>query len=321
MAIDLGLDVVRLNSPGDAGPLNNATTLLARSFDGEEWSAVTEATFFTAPPASAENLVISEIYYNPPGQNETTEYLELMNVSDETISLAGVVLEGGITFAFPDDATLEPHSRLILVTDPGAFEQLFGPGLPVAGVFSGQLSNGGENLRLIAADGAVIQDFSYHDRLPWPELSDGDGFSLTLIAPGQNPDGGSAVNWRASLTPGGSPGSSDHRPFTGSTSGDLLAYALVDPLDGISASLQTLENNGSIDNYLVATVTTNTAIDDAEISLEFSADLITWQSGSAVYLGSNRPSPEVSVRNWRAPTPVTAANPLRYARLVLTARP
>jgi hypothetical protein len=320
MGMDLQIDVTALNAPSDAVPINGAITLLARSFDGSEWSALNQASFNFALPASAANLVVSEIFYNPSGQLETTEYLELMNISGESISLAGVVFNGGITFAFPDGAILAPGERLLLVSDIAAFEAAFDNDLPVAGAYTGQLDNGGENLSLIAADGSVIRSLRYRDRAPWPLPADGDGFSLTLIAPQSNPDPGEAANWRSSVDLGGSPGQSDALPFTGSTPDELLAYALVNPLAGISASIQNLENNGSFDDYLVATITANSAADDAWISIEFSPDLENWKSGTAVYLGSNEGSDGVTLRHWRTPLPVSAGTPLQYARLVVTAR-
>ena len=320
MGMDLQLDVTALNTPGDAITIDGPTTVRTRSFDGNEWSALSEAVFVTAPPASPENLVISEIYYNPSGDLEVTEYLELMNISSETISLAGVVFNGGITFAFPDDAVLRAGERLILVADPDGFEAAFGNGLPVAGTYAGRLDNGGETISLLATEGAVIQNFQYDDRAPWPLPADGDGFSLSLIAPAGNPDPGEAANWRSSLAAGGSPGVSDGLPFQGATADDLLAYALVDVLEPLTISIRNFEDNGSFGEYLVATVSTMPGADDARVVVEFSSDLANWESGTAVFLGSDEQA-GVTRRAWRAPTPWSVNNPLRFARLVVTARP
>ena len=204
--------------------------------------------------------------------------------------------------------------------DISAFEAAFGNDLPVAGTYTGRLDNGGENLLLIAADQTPIQSLRYHDRAPWPLPSDGGGYSLTLISPESNPDLGEAASWRASVHLGGSPGRSDTLPFTGSTPNELLAYALDNPLAGITALIQNLEVKGSFDDYLVATISAKVAADDAQISVEFSPDLENWQSGTAVYLGSDEGSDGVTLRHWRAPLPVTSGTPVRYARLVLTAR-
>lgn len=321
MGMDLQIDVTSLSSPGDAITINSATTVLARSFDGDDWSALNQATFVTALPASAANLVISEIFYNPAGQFETSEYIELMNIGPVPISLAGVVFSRGITFAFPDEAVLAPGARLLLVADLAGFESAFGADLPVAGIYTGRLDNGGEDLLLSGSNGDPIQSFRYDDGDLWSQNADGEGYSLTLIAPSSRPDPGNATSWRSSLDLGGSPGASDALIFTGTTSNDFLSYALTDPFGGISASIQSLEVNGAVDDYLVTAVSANTGADDAEISVEFSADLETWLSGAAVFLGSDERVNGMSIHHWRAPTSSAASSPFRFARVVLVARP
>lgn len=318
MGMDLQIDIVALNASGDSVSINEATTVSARSYDGAEWSALNRATFTTALPASAQNLVISEIFYHPSGEPETSEFIELLNISSEEISLAGVVFNGGIGFAFAEETTLAAGERVILVTDLEGFELVYGDGLPVGGIYTGRLNNGGEDLLLTAADGSPIQSFGYLDRVPWPSSADGGGKSLTLIAPTSDP--GNAENWRASVALGGSPGGSDTVPFTGSSAEELLTYALVNPTAPVEIEVRTFEINGSVENSLVAMVAVNEAIDDAALMIEFSADLMTWESGTAVYLGSNEQAEGVTSREWRAPSPTLGSSPMRYARLVLTAR-
>jgi hypothetical protein len=174
---------------------------------------------------------------------------------------------------------------------------------------------------LTASDGGLIQSLRYDDGGAWPTPADGDGYSLTLIAPESNSNFGEAISWRPSLALGGSPGGSDALPFGGTTSEELLAYALVNPLGGISALIESLEVNGSFDDYLVATTSTKSGADSAEISVEFSSDLENWQSGTAVYLGSSEGGEGVALRYWRAPLPITSGMPVHYARLLLRVRP
>jgi hypothetical protein len=130
-----------------------------------------------------------------------------------------------------------------------------------------------------------------------------------------------AVNWRASANLGGSPGRSDALPFEGSTAAELFEYALSDPMNGISGSFQNLDNDGSVDDYLVVTVAARLAADDAQFVIEFSRDLKNWERGTAFYLGSEENSSGISLRSWRAPEPVLPNQPMKFARLVLTARP
>ena len=198
------------------------TTLKARSFNeaSGEWSALNEAFFrIDMDPASAANLVISEIHYHPadpatsaelavsPDKNEF-EFIELLNIGPLAVDLTGVSFSLGITFAFPDGTSLPAGARLVLVRNLAAFTARYGTPAPgvVAGEFSGNLSNGGERLVLASTATGVIQDFNYGDAQPWPASADGLGYSLVLLNPASNPDHALPANWAASAAPGGTPG-------------------------------------------------------------------------------------------------------------------
>jgi len=68
----------------------------------------------------------------------------------------------------------------------------------------GSLSNGGEILRLVDADGSWIDRVAYGDDAPWPEGCDGDGSSLFLASP-ETPNH-LVASWAASTEFGGTPG-------------------------------------------------------------------------------------------------------------------
>ena len=80
----VGGDVSPVAAVYDGGGLGvaieSATTVRARVLDEGEWSALTEATFITDEAAGGQNLVISEIYYNPAGVEEDGEFIELQNI-------------------------------------------------------------------------------------------------------------------------------------------------------------------------------------------------------------------------------------------------
>ncbi len=321
MGMDLTITIVGSNPDNTPVSIDSATTVSARSYEAGEWSALNQATFITNTPASAANLVISEVFYNPPGSAEVTEYIELLNVGDETISLAGVAFVDGIAFTFPDDATLAAGGRLLVVADLTAFEAAFGPGLPVAGTYSGQLDNGGEVLTLIAANGDLIASFRYDDRAPWPLSADLDGRSLTMIAPLPGLDASDPALWRSSVAGGGSPGGSDSTTFTGSTPEELIAYASGGTGGELEFSIRAIEVNGSIDDYVVVSTAANLAADDVVYDIQFSSDLDTWQSGTAIFLGPAPATGSVTQRAWRAPLPVSHPDAPHFSRLRLSLRP
>ncbi|MCH2062321.1 MAG: lamin tail domain-containing protein [Roseibacillus sp.] len=247
--------------------LETSTRLKARVLSNGTWSAITTAMFTVGTPVTAGHLAISEIHYNPsPGS--PTEFLELLNISDELVDLTGLHFGNGVDFTFPEATVLAPDERILVVQDITAFEIAYGLDLPIAGAFENgtRLSDGGERLTLLARDGSVILDFRFRDTHPWPEAPDGTGRSLVLSAPRSavitNP-----LHWRSSLSPGGNPGESDTIPFPGGGAETLLAYALAG-----SATPRIMTGN---DTPLL-TFRMTTAADHATVWVDFSPDLKDW---------------------------------------------
>jgi hypothetical protein len=190
--------------------LGRSARLKARALVGTTWSALNEATFAVGPVA--ESLRISEVMYHPQNTGDPNdpnlEYIELTNIGGQTIDLRLVRFTNGIDFIF-GSIELEPARYLLVVKDRDAFEARYGPGLLIAGEYSGSLSNAGERIELQDALGTTIQAFSYDD--DWYANTDGNGHSLTAQNPaGADPNGWSTkAAWRPSTAAGGSPGRSD----------------------------------------------------------------------------------------------------------------
>ncbi|MGE5294145.1 MAG: lamin tail domain-containing protein [Solirubrobacterales bacterium] len=171
------------------------------------WSAMNEAVFAVGPVA--ECLRISEIMYHPGDTGDpndpNTEFIELTNIGDESINLNLVRFSEGVDFTFPS-ATLIPGGCILVVKDPAAFEARYGPGLPIAGRYEGNLSNAGERLRLQDAARRTIHDFRFEDG--WYKTTDGEGCSLVVIDPATTDPMSldDETAWRVSRRVGGSPG-------------------------------------------------------------------------------------------------------------------
>ena len=296
--------------------INADTTVKVRARAGffGTASALLSARFTVNVPASAANLVLTEIHYHPAAGG--VEFIELMNVSAQTIELGGVRLADAVDFIFPATAQLAPGQRTVVTGSTAAFTALYGAGVPVAGQFSGQLSNSGELLRVLAANGDVIASVTYGDSAPWPSAADGGGPSLTLIHPAAGVGYSAPENWRASMNAGGSPGTADAQNFTGGNpnadaDGDgLTAFAEhalgtsdTDARSGRGA-VTAATGAGTID----AVFTHLIAADDALLTPELSTDLATWQSGPAVFtLISDTPQAGgVAVATYRATLPAEA---------------
>ncbi|MBN1362494.1 MAG: lamin tail domain-containing protein [Sedimentisphaerales bacterium] len=204
---ELKVDALRYSEPI---PLTKSVKVKARALVGNRWSALSEAVFSVGPVA--ESLRISEIMYHPSDtgnpDDPNTEFVELVNVGDTTISLNLVRFTDGIDFAFPD-VELAPGARCLLARDIAAIKARYGSRLSVLGQYAGNLNNAGERIELVDAAGGVIQSFTYRD--DWYRLTDGGGFSLTACDPaGTSADGWNAKEaWRPSAAVEGTPGFSD----------------------------------------------------------------------------------------------------------------
>jgi hypothetical protein len=194
-------------------PLTDLAHIRARVLIGTEWSALHEASFVVGTP----ELVISEVHYHPANlsaqewlagfTNENDfEFVELCNVGTATFDLNGVRFTDGIDFNFTGSAIpqLPPGACVLVVPNRAAFEFRYGVGFPIAGQYSGRLSNSGEHLELVDIASNIIAELTYGIVDPWPALANGGGPSLELRE--FSGDRGAPAQWQASQAIGGSPG-------------------------------------------------------------------------------------------------------------------
>ena len=262
----------RISVPLAAG--ENAITLTATDLSGKTVGNDTIRITNTSAivPASAANLAISKIHYNPVAP--AGEFVELMNISaTATVDLSGCSFTDGIRYDFPPNSLMAPLARLVIPAS--AFLE------------ATALSNAGETLTLSAPGGTPIRSVSYSDEAPWPTEPDGSGPSLVLIQPTANPDHNLPQNWRPSTSLNGSPGTADSIPFTGNPAGDddsdgwnnLLEYALgPNPQPTITPS----------PDGTTFSIPRIPGADDAAITGEVSPSLASWSP--AEFIGSTATS-------------------------------
>ncbi len=275
--------------------LTETTSVMARSYDGQQWSAPSTATFVIgAEIANDSNLVVSEIMYDPAGPSAAEEgagftvdsafeYLEIHNTSNDIVSLAQVHFTNGIDFTFTGSNVTElaPGARALIVKSIAGFTERYGNGFAsqIAGEFANgsSLSGSGERLVMTGLEG-VISDITYNNKSPWPKSPDGDGPSLVFISADQ----GVANNWRPSVDAAGNPGTGDATIFAGNTSADndndgynaFAEYALGtdDNTPDDEILIGSIDSNGRYN----LTYPRNLAADDAEVILQISTDLNIW---------------------------------------------
>jgi hypothetical protein len=108
------------------------------------------------------------------------------------------VLSGGV---------IPPGGYVVLCQDFLRFQRAFPAGPTPLGEFSFGLGNGGDTLRIHAADGALVLSLAYDDTAPWPVDADGGGATLALKSVGAYSDQPTA--WKTSSRLGGSPGAAN----------------------------------------------------------------------------------------------------------------
>ena len=302
-------------SPGANPIILEAYDREGNLLDSDSISITSNATSVFPNPS---NLVISEIYYNPPGQDEESEYLELMNISDLEVDLSLSFFSAGIDFTFPVGTTLLPGARTVIVRNQAAFEATFGRSASIAGAYTGGLNNGGELLTLNGSDGIPILSFSYGDSSPWPPEADGDGYSLVLIAPETAPNHDLAAQWQASLTLGGSPGTTDTLTLAdwkvefGNPADDAdpdhdgWSVAEEFYFGGSPTTRDALSPSFALSSELGTTTLTiaRRAGVEAQMVLESSKDLMTWAAHPSAQLISKTRSttnPELEILSFSLP--------------------
>jgi len=359
---DLGIDVaLQAEVTGGGVTLAQSGTVKARVRSaGGEWSALTEA-FFTvaAEPATAANLVISKIHYNPaaPTPEEVSdgfadgrmfEFIELMNYGPRTISLAGLQFVAGINFTFAPGvvAELTPGQRGVIVNHSAAFTARYGAGVKVFGQFtSGNLSNDGETIALVNAAGTDLWRFTYNDAGAWPRSPDGFGPALALISPNAPPDNAGLSlpeNWRPSFNTGGQPGADDRTPLAtwlatqadpdpladpdGDGINQLLAFATgARTASGAAASflpsvaLESFAAGAATEIYPVISVRELIGATGLTTRIESSATMQSWAPAAVTLVSVTDHGDGTMTRRWRSLTPAAAGR--TFLRLYVTQTP
>ena len=134
-----------------------------------------------ATPASAAtpSVVINELNYHPEDDNPASEFIELLNTTGSTIDLGGWCIDGVGDFCFAAGTTIAANGFIVRNGTQ----------------YDGALSNGGEDITLLDASGAVVDFVEYDDKDEWPSLADGEGRSLQRRDP--DADSTSPGNWES----------------------------------------------------------------------------------------------------------------------------
>ena len=145
---------------------------------------------------SFSQLVITEIMYNPPESgDDSTEYIEILNISQNDIQLLNYSISQGIDMVF-GNIILASGAYLVVTKNTESFASYYG--FEAIQWDGGSLSNSGEQIVLENAFGDRVDVVNFDDQGGWPVGADGQGFSLELCDPYR--DNSVPENWKQSMT-------------------------------------------------------------------------------------------------------------------------
>ncbi|UCE99680.1 MAG: lamin tail domain-containing protein, partial [Planctomycetota bacterium] len=166
----------------------------------------------------SRQIVINELHTDPDVKTEQVEFVELHNISSESIDLSGWYFSRGFDYTFPPGSSVAGDGYVVICENSNPFDPntlsdadfVAKFGFSPDGIFVGKLDNDGENVELRNAQGDEVDQVDYQLGFPWPTVGDpvpfayepdGSGHSMQLVYPGLDNDLGGS--WRSAYpTPG-----------------------------------------------------------------------------------------------------------------------
>lgn len=154
--------------------------------------------------SKAQNIVISEIHYNPADAGsvlgDELEFIEITNITTNDINISGYSFLAGISYFFGSNSIIKAGQSLVIAKNKAVFDIHYQK--TAFGQYTGGLKNSGETVTFSDLLLNTVFEVTYSDVSPWSVLADGLGYSLELVDP-KNPN--LATSWSASANIGGTP--------------------------------------------------------------------------------------------------------------------
>lgn len=146
-------------------------TITARIKTDTDWGAIARQHFYIQ--ANYSGLLINEIHYAPKDSilsNDTIasknfSFVEVVNTTQEQLSLVGTRFTKGIDLTIEKILLIEPGGYVVFAEDEDWFEARYG--FAPDGQFSGMLDPDGEELILEDPFGNVLDNVRFNDKNPW----------------------------------------------------------------------------------------------------------------------------------------------------------
>ncbi len=270
-------------------------------------------------------LLITEIFYDTPGDDTLEEWVELANVGAEPILLSDIKIgdeetarDGEGMLRFPESAVIEPGQVIVLAQTAVGFQQLFGfvpdfeivdsdtavPDMRGFPMWSGKnfgLANDGDEILLLDAKNKILDAVNYGESVTFFEPSIGDVFRGQSVerAPASC-DTNTAADWQPLENP---------TPGTISFDGVCQAAQQVEAARETVLPIGEIQGSGDISDYVNQEVTFRGVVTGVfadqnaagivyhtifvqDLPGESDANAAT-SDGIAVFVGRERPSIEI----------------------------
>ena len=145
-----------------------------------------EAYFVEDQTPTDLNIVINEINYKSSDDFNSDDWIELYNPNDYSIDVSNWIFtddNDANTYVFPENTIIQEESYLVVVKDIGDFSNSFAEISNYIGEFDFGLSSSSDAIRIFNSEMVIQDEVYYTSSFPWPNLGNGDGYTLELISP------------------------------------------------------------------------------------------------------------------------------------------
>ena len=132
------------------------------------------------------NIVINEINYKSSDEFNSDDWIELYNPNSYSVNISNWIFtddNDANTYVFPENTIIQEESYLVIVKDIDDFSASFSEISNYVGEFDFGLSSSSDAIRIFNSEMVIQDEVYYTSSFPWPDLGNGDGYTLELISP------------------------------------------------------------------------------------------------------------------------------------------
>ena len=145
-----------------------------------------EAHFVEDQTPTDLNIVINEINYKSSDDFNSNDWVELYNPNSYAVDISNWIFNDdndANVYEFPENTIIQQESYLVVVKDIDDFSASFSEISDYVGEFDFGLSSSSDAVRLFNSEMVIQDEVYYTSSFPWPNLGNGDGYTLELISP------------------------------------------------------------------------------------------------------------------------------------------